>query len=210
MKVICLASAKGGVGKSTLAVNIACAMLEDGNSVALLDLDPQGSALLWHQLRSERGSGAVEPAVREVAVEVLVSELRRLGAQQTDYVILDMPGYSSDALSRAFRHCDLVLVPSRASIIDIAPATETIEAAIRMGKTFCYLMNFVRGSDKTMFNGVKQQLEGAGLLVCPVAVPDSEAFPLAFMNGKSVTEYEPKGKAAKEVRWLWRFLKGLV
>jgi len=210
MKVITLASAKGGVGKSTIAVNLACAMLEDGHTVTVLDMDPQGSALLWNELRVKRTSGPALPDVKEMTVPGLGGELRALAAKATDFVILDMPGHSSDMVFEAIKFCDLVLVPSRASIIDIAPASETIEAAQQLGKTFFYIMNFTSAKDQTMFRAVKEKLESAGLLVCPVAIPQSDAFPMAFMNGKAVTEYEPQGLAAKEMRWLWRFLKGLI
>ena len=47
MKVICVVSAKGGVGKSTIAVNLACAAQDDQQRVAILDIDPQGSSILW-------------------------------------------------------------------------------------------------------------------------------------------------------------------
>jgi chromosome partitioning protein len=209
MKVIALASAKGGVGKSTLTVNLACAMLEEGLAVTVLDIDPQGSAVLWDELRTKTAGGPILPTVKASSVGTLEDELRRLAREGMDYVVIDMPGWSSDLLNDVLRSCDLVLVPSRASIIDIAPASATIETAMRFGIPFCYVMNFVP-EDRTMFLTVKDQLETAGLLVSPIALPDSQTFPMAFMQGKAVTEYEPRGKAANEVRWLWRFLKGLV
>lgn len=209
MKVISLASAKGGVGKSTLAVNLAAAIIEDGKSAVILDMDPQGSALLWDELRTKRTGRATPPLAGPMTLQGLRAELRALARQRIDYVILDMPGLSSRDVEETLRFADLVLVPSRASIIDIAPATATIEAAMRLGKTFCYIMNFVP-EDKSMFRAVKTQLEDAGLMVAPIAVPDSSVFPLAFMSGKSAAEQEPKGNAANEIRWLWRFLKGLV
>jgi chromosome partitioning protein len=209
MKVIALASAKGGVGKSTLTVNLACAILDEGLAVTVLDIDPQGSAVLWDELRTKTAGGPVLPMVKAITVESLEDELRKLAREGMDYVLIDMPGWSSDLLNDVLCSCDLVLVPSSASIIDIAPASATIETAMRLGVTSCYVMNFVP-EDRTMFLAVKDQLETAGLLVSPIAIPDSQTFPMAFMRGKGVTEYEPQSKAANEVRWLWRFLKGLI
>lgn len=209
MKVISLASAKGGVGKSTLAVNLAAAMVEDGKSVLILDMDPQGSAMLWDELRTRRVGWPLPPLVKSMTLSGLRAALRAASLEGTDYVVLDMPGISSKDVEETLRFSDLVLVPSRASIIDIAPATITIEAAMRLGKTFCYVMNFVP-EDKTMYRAVKSQLEDAGLMVAATAIPDSQTFPSAFMWGKTAIEQEPDGAAAKEIRWLWRFLKGLV
>ncbi|MCB0951145.1 MAG: ParA family protein, partial [Microthrixaceae bacterium] len=44
MKVIAVAGAKGGVGKTSIAVNLACLAADEGFATLLWDLDPQGSA----------------------------------------------------------------------------------------------------------------------------------------------------------------------
>ena len=162
MKVISIASAKGGVGKSTLAVNLACAILEEGRSVAILDLDPQGSALLWQQIRTKSNPEASAPAVHAATAEALDQQLQALASRRVDFVVLDMPGYSSEELNRALQHCDVVLVPSRASIIDIAPATETVKAAMQLGRTFCYVFNFVPANDKSAFKSVRRSWKALG------------------------------------------------
>jgi chromosome partitioning protein len=46
-KIIAVGNLKGGTGKSTIAVNLACRMAEMGRSVALIDADPQGTAAAW-------------------------------------------------------------------------------------------------------------------------------------------------------------------
>ena len=56
MKVISFASAKGGVGKSTLTINTACAAAAEGATVAVLDCDPQATAVLWRKQRDKRVS----------------------------------------------------------------------------------------------------------------------------------------------------------
>src|ERR1700719_3175306 len=57
-RVITIAQQKGGGGQTTLAAHLAIAWAGAGRSVALVDIDPQGSLGAWHALREERlGSG---------------------------------------------------------------------------------------------------------------------------------------------------------
>ena len=53
MHSIMLMNAKGGCGKTTLAINIATWFADDGARVALADLDPQGSTLDWLEARKD-------------------------------------------------------------------------------------------------------------------------------------------------------------
>ena len=55
MKVVAFTSDKGGMGKSTAALNLACAAAEDGFETAVLDLDPQASVGRWARLRRRAG-----------------------------------------------------------------------------------------------------------------------------------------------------------
>ena len=60
-KVIAVAQQKGGSGKTTIAVNLAVALIREGHRVALLDTDPQGSLGRWFMTRRERlGDAGVE------------------------------------------------------------------------------------------------------------------------------------------------------
>ena len=82
MKVVALTSDKGGMGKSTAAVNLACAATEEGFEVAVLDLDPQASVGRWSRIRkkAELPSRPVAETCVPIDIEDRLSELRDAGA----------------------------------------------------------------------------------------------------------------------------------
>ncbi|WP_280152656.1 ParA family protein [Piscinibacter sp. XHJ-5] len=112
MPVIVVANPKGGVGKSTLATQVAGYFASKGHAVMLGDVDRQQSSRMWLKLRP-----AGVPAIQ--AWEVSQDDIVR-PPKGTTHVVLDTPaGLHDKRLEAVMRHADKVLVPLQPSIFDI-------------------------------------------------------------------------------------------
>ena len=75
MSILCIANQKGGVGKTTTAVNLAAGLARRGHKVLLVDLDIQGSATATLGVRLKEGDSSVaECLVHERQIEHVVRE----------------------------------------------------------------------------------------------------------------------------------------
>ncbi|GAA4331666.1 ParA family partition ATPase [Mucilaginibacter gynuensis] len=111
-KIITLAHQKGGVGKSTLALNLALCF-KDQLKVALIDSDLQGS--IYH-LKEDF------PDLDILAPEK-ISEIPLL---EYDLIIVDTPPYLSNRLNELFNYSDYVLVPTKAGFFDVMAIKSTL------------------------------------------------------------------------------------
>jgi len=112
MPVIVVANPKGGVGKSTVATNLAGALARAGHAVMLGDVDRQQSARQWLAMRA-----AMLPTIRswEVAHDDIVRP-----PKGTTHVVLDTPaGLHGRKLDDVMRIADRVIVPLQPSLFDI-------------------------------------------------------------------------------------------
>ena len=110
--VIVIANPKGGVGKSTLATNLAGCLARQGHRVMLGDIDAQQSSRSWLALRP-----AGLPAI--AAWDVGLDQVARPPRGVT-HVVLDTPaGIAGEQLQRALRIADRLIVPLQPSMFDI-------------------------------------------------------------------------------------------
>jgi chromosome partitioning protein len=111
-KIITIAHQKGGVGKSTLAINLALCF-QDQLSVALVDTDLQGS--LYHIKEDFPGLAIIG-----------IDKLKDIQKLNYDLVIVDTPPYLSSRLPELFLHSDFILVPTKAGFFDVMAIRSTL------------------------------------------------------------------------------------
>jgi len=202
MKTIGLLAQKGGAGKTSLALHWAVeADVGKKTSVAVIDIDLQGSAASW-SLRREKGTPimlqANEDNVRE-AVEVCEKN-------GMDYVFIDtMPRVERSTLEAA-KVSDLAVIPCGPAILDIEAIGSTVEIIERVGIPGVIMINQGRpGSpiNKKAADVLKQY----GLPICPIRIMRRAALADAFNDGRAVRELSPKSKGAQEITASWRWVK---
>ena len=113
-KIILITHQKGGVGKSTLTFNLAQNFSNNSN-VAVLDFDLQGSL---SQLKEIVSGFDIIP---------FVEEINSISNLKYDFIFIDTPPYLSNHLSKLIQISDLILVPTKAGILDILAIKSTLK-----------------------------------------------------------------------------------
>lgn len=199
MHVISFVTQKGGSGKTTLAFCCAVAAQEQGARVLVLDMDPQGTAEAWYQDRE-----AETPRLARVDSGNLAKALEAAKTQNFDFVLLDTPGRDEPAVAAAIRASDFCLIPCRPTPGDMKATPPTMATIKRLGKQGAFVLT------QTPPRGVRLMEAEVGLgilgMVCPIRIVQRHAYQDAQGRGQGVTEFEPEGKAAEEVRQLWQWI----
>lgn len=198
--IITVAQQKGGSGKTTVTVNLATALLEQGKSVALLDTDPQGSLGKWFMKRVEAYGDDPNLRFSTATAWGINYELRSLSAQ-TDFVIVDTPPKADSDLRPALRAADLVLVPLSASHVDIWATQDVIDLADRASKRVCIVLNRTRSGTR-LGAEVLEAVNEMDADVLKTSLGNRIVFAEALGNGLGAIESQKKSTAAEEVRSL--------
>ena len=206
MKVVAFTSDKGGMGKSTAAINLACAAKDDGAETAILDLDPQASVGRWSRVRKKagiKGSVFAEVCV-PIDVEDKLLELKEAGAQ---LVFLDTAGRDNNAISTAIAAADTVLIPCHPTDLELSTLGPTL-ARLRADKKphFVLLIDWSAGAARRRGDATAA-IERAGGRVAPVIYTHRADYRVAIEQGLGVTEYQPYQSASQEIRKVWAWLK---
>jgi chromosome partitioning protein len=189
-----LLSQKGGTGKTTLTLHLAVAAERRGQSVAVIDLDPQASSAGWKDSRAG-----------ESPVVVPIPHSRLPQALETAKAAGATAPHSEGAAMAAARAADLLLIPCRAGILDLRAIGTTAEVVKFTGKVAFVVLNAVPPRAINMLADAREAVTVHGLEVAPMAIQQRAAFAHALIAGQTAEEYEPEGKAAEEVAalYLW-------
>lgn len=205
MKIISFISQKGGVGKTTLAIHLAVAFAAEDFNVVVLDLDPQASAAEWKDFRE-----AEMPAVIALPSSRLTKVLKDLEGKGADVVILDTAPHSEGTALDAARAADLILVPCQPSIMDLRAMRKTTDLLKHVKKPTYAVLNGVSVQGSAALGTEKAIAAEFNIDICPIRMSDRVAYSRCLINGRAAQEYEPEGKAAREIRKFHKWVSKLV
>jgi chromosome partitioning protein len=157
-------------------------------------------------LKSGMSTGGKEsPVVISAQAAVLPEILRTAETHGADLAIIDTAPHSENAALKAARNADLILIPCRACLLDLKAISTTVELVRLAGKipVSVFVINSIRPGDKSLPDGAEKALDQHGIPTAAVRISQRVAFVHSLTAGQTVTEYEPDGEAAKEIRQLF-------
>ena len=206
--IVLLGNSKGGVGKSTLAINLAVHQASEGLDVAIVDTDRQGSVAAWSAVRDEEG---ITPRIPCVQIFGKVHrELEDL-EKRYGFLIVDAGGRDSAELRTAMGTADILLMPLQPSQVDVWETEDIVEVLdqarslnpyirARAVLNRCPTHPLVRETRES-----RSYLEAAGIELADVVIRDRISFRRSFGEGRGVSELEPLDqKSMLELRALWK------
>lgn len=210
--ILAVANVKGGVGKTTLAINLAIAFSRQGREVLLVDGDEQATAMEFTELRTSYKAGS--PGYTAVALQgsAIRTQVRQLAPKYADTVI-DVGGRDTGSLRAALTVADLVLIPVKPRSFDLWGVDQTAEL-VREAQEVNELLRAVvvlneadsQGKDNEAALESLQDVEG--LELAPMMIVRRKAFPNAAALGLSVLEHDDV-KAQGELSQLVAYLTGI-
>ncbi len=204
---ILVASAKGGVGKTTISTNLAGFYSLDGKRTVLVDADPQGSALSWCGKRQIEGTKvlAVDGTRRNFAQRI---------PDKAQRVVIDAPAGAMPAdLSAYLDMADAIVVPVLPSVLDMEAAVRFLNALADVPRVASGKLpvGLVANRLKPRTQASQQVVEQISQWPCELVAQlrDTQAYVLLAGLGRCLFDYHAESVRDHQKDWapLLRWLK---
>ncbi len=200
MFTVAMVNQKGGSGKSTMAECLAVAAYLDDKAVAILDMDPQGSAYKWSRRRQEPN-----PPVESVTPANYADQWQCLRDAGAELVIFDTPARLSDHTTGPIELADLAIIPTKTTMKDLERVRASYDLVTKTSDTRTFVViNQTRPQGDRADQSINF-LTSMGFTICPHSFGHRVAYEDADTTGQTPQETEPRGKAASEILSVYQY-----
>lgn len=202
MMIVGVIGQKGGGGKTTTSLSLAVAAAEDGKSPVVLDLDQQANSAKWRD-RRETDNVAVVGTLQS-RIKQSLATAREHGA---DFIVIDSPGHNDSAAMETVRASDIVILPVEVQMFhfETLPAMRDL-IRVAGDKPTWILINKLHPAASAQAEKLKRVVADTyDMRVCPVHWSRLDIYGTAANVGLTPLEQTPNGRAAEEIRNLYKF-----
>lgn len=203
MKILAVLNEKGGVGKTTIATNLARGLQMVGLSAIIVDSDPQGSARDWYAAAKE---DTTLPPVVGMDRPPLFKNLKHV-AREFAWAVIDSSPRVEELSVASIKVADLVLIPVQPSPYDIWAAESLVDLVktqreLTDGKPAAAFLISRQIVGTKLAGEVREALEGYHLPILKNLTSQRVLYAQSAARGSTVLDDEPGGAAAEEIRAL--------
>lgn len=195
--IISFLNQKGGVGKSTVSINVAGALARQGHKVLVIDADKQGSTTTWASLREEPTFQVVSMARENMAKEAL-----RLAADFS-FTIIDGPPHAERIARSCIIASDFVALPIEPSGLSTWASNLTVrqvqEAQAFKENIKCGFVVSRKIGNTVIGRDIRTMAAESGIPILAAEVEQRVAFAESMTMGRTIFEWSPGSHAAREI-----------